>query len=76
MLGAITLPTLVIHAADDPFVRLTAETRSTVAANPHIELLESEHGGHCAFLATPNRRTGNDGYWAEHTALQFILKNA
>ncbi len=76
VLGAITLPTLVIHAADDPFVRLTAETRSTVAANPHIELLESEHGGHCAFLATPNRRTGNDGYWAEHTALQFILKNA
>ncbi len=76
VLGDITLPTLILHADDDPFVRLTPETRSIIVANPHIELLETAHGGHCAFLATPDRRTANDGYWAEHTALQFILKHS
>jgi predicted alpha/beta-fold hydrolase len=39
-------------------------------------LLETEHGGHCAFLATADRSNGNDGYWAEHTALQFIALHA
>jgi predicted alpha/beta-fold hydrolase len=47
-----------------------------MARNPHIELLETAHGGHCAFLAVPDKRTADDGYWAEHTALRFILKNS
>jgi predicted alpha/beta-fold hydrolase len=76
VLDRIAVPTLVIHAADDPFIRLTAETRAKIAANPHIQWLETEHGGHCAFLATPDKSTGDDGYWAEHTALRFVLANA
>jgi predicted alpha/beta-fold hydrolase len=76
VLDKITVPTLLIHASDDPFIRLTAETRARIAANPHIRWLETEHGGHCAFLAAPDVRTGNDGYWAEHTALRFVLENA
>lgn len=75
VLDKITLPTLVLHAQDDPFVRLTLETRAAMASNPHIELLETAHGGHCAFLAVPDKRTADDGYWAEHTALRFILLN-
>ena len=58
---------------DDPFVRLTPETRASIAANPNITFLETAHGGHCAFLATPDPANGNDGYWAEHTALRFLL---
>ena len=71
VLGRIAVPTLILHAADDPFIRFTAETRAQIAANRYITWLETEHGGHCAFLAasTPT----NDGYWAEHTALRFIL---
>lgn len=76
VLHRITVPTLLIHAADDPFIRLTAETRDSIAANPHIDLVETEHGGHCAFLARPEPANGNDGYWAEHTALRFLLQNA
>jgi predicted alpha/beta-fold hydrolase len=76
VLDRIAVPTLVIHAADDPFIRFTEATRSKITANLHIQWLETTHGGHCAFLATPNKRTGDDGYWAEHTALQFILANA
>jgi predicted alpha/beta-fold hydrolase len=76
VLDRIAIPTLLIHAADDPFIRFTPETRATIAANPHITLLETEHGGHCAFLASPDRATHNDGYWAEHTALRFVLAHA
>jgi predicted alpha/beta-fold hydrolase len=72
----IAVPTLLLHATDDPFIRFTDETREKIAANPNITLLETEHGGHCAFLATPDRSNGNDGYWAEHTALQFIASHA
>jgi predicted alpha/beta-fold hydrolase len=73
VLDRIALPTLILHAADDPFVKLTEATRAAIAANPHIMMLESEHGGHCAFLARPDKRTGDDGYWAEHTAVRFLL---
>jgi predicted alpha/beta-fold hydrolase len=76
VLDRIAIPTLIIHASDDPFIRFTPDTRAAIAFNPHIMLLETEHGGHCAFLATPDRGTHNDGYWAEHTALRFVLANA
>jgi hypothetical protein len=76
VLDRIAIPTLLIHASDDPFIRFTEETRAKIAANPHITLLETEHGGHCAFLASPHRSTGNDGYWAEHTTLRFVLSHA
>jgi predicted alpha/beta-fold hydrolase len=75
-LERIAVPTLVLHASDDPFIRFTPETRDKIEANPHILMLETEHGGHCAFLGTPDAGSGDDGYWAEHTALRFILSQA
>jgi uncharacterized protein len=71
----VAVPTLILHALDDPFVRLSAETREKINANPNITLVESNHGGHCAFLAQPDEATGYDGYWAEHTLLRFLLAN-
>jgi predicted alpha/beta-fold hydrolase len=76
VLDRITVPTLILHALDDPFVRLTPESLAAIAANPAITLIEPEHGGHCAFLATPDATTGYDGYWAEHTLLRFLLQHA
>jgi predicted alpha/beta-fold hydrolase len=76
VLDRITVPTLILHALDDPFVRLSAESRGKITANPHITLVESEHGGHCAFLAPPDEASGYDGYWAEHTLLRFLLAHA
>jgi predicted alpha/beta-fold hydrolase len=76
VLDRIAVPTLILHALDDPFVRITAETRRVIAANPKITLVEPKHGGHCAFLAQPNATTGYDGYWAEHSLLRFLLSNA
>jgi uncharacterized protein len=72
----ITVPTLILHALDDPFIRLTAESREKINANPNITLIESQHGGHCAFLARPDETSSYDGYWAEHTLLRFLLAHA
>jgi predicted alpha/beta-fold hydrolase len=72
----IAVPTLVLHALDDPFVRITDESCSKLEANPNIRLITTHHGGHCAFLAQPDADSGYDGYWAEHTLLRFLLANA
>jgi len=72
----IRVPTLVLHALDDPFVLLTPQTRAALQSNPCITFLESQHGGHCAFLATPGHGNGDDGYWAETTLLRFLLDRA
>ena len=66
----IAVPTLILHATDDPFVRLTHATREAILGNPQITFVENAHGGHCAFLAQPR---GYDGYWAEKTLQQFVL---
>ena len=76
VLDRIAVPTLVLHALDDPFVRLSDETREKIRTNPNITLIESNHGGHCAFLAQPDLASGYDGYWAEHTLLRFLLAHA
>ncbi len=68
----IAVPTLILHALDDPFVRITEASRALLLANPAITLIEPEHGGHCAFLAKAVAADGNDGYWAESTLLRFI----
>jgi hypothetical protein len=72
----IAVPTLIIQALDDPFVTITPETMASIAANPNITLLQTEHGGHCAFLAPRMRSCGDDGYWAETTLLRFLLDHA
>ncbi len=72
----IAVPTLILHAQDDPFVAITPETLAEIDLNPHITLLQPEHGGHCAFLAKPDRPRCDDGYWAESTALRFVLAHS
>ncbi len=69
----IAIPTLVLHAVDDPFVRILPETCERMRSNPHITYVETRHGGHCAFLAQPRAAVNDDGYWAETTLLGFLL---
>jgi predicted alpha/beta-fold hydrolase len=73
VIDRIAVPTLIVSALDDPFIRFTPETLGVLRGNPHVTLLQPEHGGHCAFLAKPDPATGDDGRWAETTLLQFIL---
>ncbi len=65
----IAVPTLILHAADDPFIRIQPGTLAKIKANPNIGYHETPHGGHCAFVAAPN---GYDGYWAERQILDFL----
>ena len=69
----IAVPALVVHALDDPFVRMLPQTRAALLENPRVRLMETAHGGHCAFLASP---VAYDGYWAEKTLLGFLLSVA
>jgi len=65
----IAVPALILHAANDPFIRILPETREKILANSNITFVETEDGGHCSFLSEPN---GDDGRWAEHRVLEFL----
>lgn len=67
----IAAPALIIHAANDPFIRVTAETRERILANPNIRYVETNDGGHCAFIGEPDG-DGDDGRWAERQVLEFV----
>jgi predicted alpha/beta-fold hydrolase len=69
VLERIAVPTLVLHALDDPFVRITPATRARLLANPKVQLVETERGGHCGFLAAAD---GYDGRWAEREIVNFF----
>jgi uncharacterized protein len=65
----IALPTLVLCAQDDPFIRLFPETRERILANPHITFVETRQGGHCAYLG---RGAGDNIHWAEAVIVRYL----
>jgi predicted alpha/beta-fold hydrolase len=69
LVSRVAIPTLVMHALDDPFIRSMPETREAIRANRAVELVETAHGGHCAFLANSSR----ERHWAEATLVQYLL---
>jgi predicted alpha/beta-fold hydrolase len=66
----IAVPTLILRALDDPFIRLLPETRAKLLANEYVTLAETRHGGHCAYLS---RDPGNEIHWAEAAVIRFLL---
>jgi hypothetical protein len=71
--ASLRVPTLVVHSSDDPFIRFLPETREALIGNPWVTFIETQHGGHCAFLA-PSTAAGDDGRWAEATLLRFLVQ--
>jgi uncharacterized protein len=69
VIDRITVPTLVLRAQNDPFIRFLPETRERILGNPHIEFIEPGHGGHCAFLS---RRSADGVHWAEATVIRYL----
>jgi predicted alpha/beta-fold hydrolase len=65
----IAKPALILHAANDPFIRILPETRKKVLSNAHIHFVETADGGHCSFIGEPN---AYDGYWAEQRVVEFL----
>jgi predicted alpha/beta-fold hydrolase len=68
-IGRIRIPTLIIHAKDDPFVPFAPLLDPTIAANPYVLLTATERGGHVAFVSANSR--GEDRFWAENRLVEF-----
>ena len=67
----IAVPGLIIHAANDPFIRVQPETMKKIAGNPNLSFVETADGGHCAFIGEPDGN-GHDGRWAEREVVEFV----
>ncbi|PYR63526.1 MAG: alpha/beta hydrolase [Acidobacteria bacterium] len=66
----IHVPALIITAEDDPFVPVSTFRDAAVTSNPHITVVITRHGGHCAYVEQSQH--GYDGYWAEREIVRFI----
>jgi len=71
VIDRITRPALVIHAANDPFIRILSQTRQALLSNPNITYVETQDGGHCAFVGELDGDSTYDGRWAEREVVEF-----
>ena len=68
-IGRIRVPTLIIHAADDPFIPVAPLLKPSMKSNPHVLVVTPAHGGHVAFLGITSQ--SEDRFWAENRLLDF-----
>jgi predicted alpha/beta-fold hydrolase len=73
VLDRISVPTYILYAKNDPFIRILPETRRKIEANPNITFVETDDGGHCSFVA---ERDGYDGHFAERAVIEFLTSFA
>jgi predicted alpha/beta-fold hydrolase len=69
VIDRIAVPTYILYAKNDPFIRLLPDTRRKIEANPNITFVETKDGGHCSFIG---ERNGNDGHFAEQAVVEFL----
>jgi len=67
-LHAVSIPTLLLNAADDPFLSATCFPAEEARANPHFFLEIPPHGGHVGFMAFNHQGE----YWSETRATSFL----
>lgn len=68
-LPAITTPTLLVHAQDDPFMSPQVVPDATELP-PAVRLELSAHGGHVGFVSS--NRLGRPNYWLEQRIPDFL----
>jgi predicted alpha/beta-fold hydrolase len=69
----IRIPTLIIHAQDDPFIPFAPLQDPSIVENSNVLLLAPERGGHVAFISGTNSN-GEDRFWAENRLIDFSLR--
>ncbi|MEG2173558.1 MAG: alpha/beta fold hydrolase [Desulfovibrionaceae bacterium] len=67
-LHRISIPTLLINAADDPFLTAPCYPVETARTHPLLHLEIPAHGGHVGFV-TRNR---TNSYWTEQRVVDFL----
>ncbi|MEX2609634.1 MAG: alpha/beta fold hydrolase [Gemmatimonadota bacterium] len=68
-LPAIRVPTLLLHARDDPFLPWGAFPAAAVAANPALRAVVTARGGHVGFMAGP---PWAPRFWAERQVASWL----
>lgn len=68
-LHRIRVPTLLIHALDDPFLPPDALPHDALRRNPLLEHAWTDRGGHVGFIAGTLRRPD---FWAERQAARYL----
>jgi hypothetical protein len=68
-LGGVRVPTLLIHAQDDPFLPAESIPVTEIESNPAIELSLHPTGGHVGFLSGTIRRPR---FWGDALAARFL----
>jgi uncharacterized protein len=66
----ITVPTLIVHAKDDPFIPFAQFEGEEVTSNPNVTLIAPAHGGHVGFIAASGE--GESRFWAETMIVEFV----
>ncbi|HKP47159.1 MAG TPA: alpha/beta fold hydrolase [Pyrinomonadaceae bacterium] len=69
VIDRIRIPTMIIHAQDDPFIPFAPLTDPLVTNNPYILLVGPERGGHVAFVSDDPAETANPSAPADHSGL-------
>ena len=70
-IGRIRVPTLIIHAKDDPFIPFEPLRDPSIASNPYVLLITTERGGHVAFVSSSS---GEERFWAECRLVEFFVE--
>lgn len=68
-LAGIRVPTLLLHAVDDPFLPASAIPRAEAEQNPHLTLALEARGGHVGFVGGS---PGSPRFWGEIAAADFL----
>jgi predicted alpha/beta-fold hydrolase len=74
VIDKIAVPTLIITAADDPFVPPAPFREPAVTHNQHVTVVVTPQGGHCGFVEKANGTY--DGYWAEREIIKFVSERS
>ncbi|HZI17865.1 MAG TPA: alpha/beta fold hydrolase [Pyrinomonadaceae bacterium] len=72
VIADIRVPTLVLHAEDDPIIPAAPFREPFIAANPDVLLVLTRRGGHVGFVADPAAAAGEDARWAENRVVEFF----
>jgi hypothetical protein len=68
-LAHVRVPTLLLHAADDPFLPSSALPLEAIRANPCVTAEVTRAGGHVGFVEGP---PGAPRFWVERQAARFL----
>ena len=70
---AITVPTLIVSARNDPFLPASCFPEQLARELPNVWMEFPEQGGHCGFPAKDEGIQGT--YWSEKRAAEFLQTN-